>query len=267
LEPCSHFGKTPPCADALVAAGIKKVFIGATDPNPLVLGNGIARLKNQNVEVVTGLLDTQSIALNFGFYKRMQTGMPWVRLEIAASLDGYTALSNGKSQWITGPAARLDGHRWRAQASVILTGIGTILADDPQLNVREVDTPRQPLKAIIDAELETPPTAKIFKDGQVIIFSALHDKEEMNNLYEAHPHLKIIPLPNSTGKVDLAAAFKYLADQYHANEVHVEAGSRLNGSLIIREGLCRWRSPDSSSSYSFGVCVAGMANIPPVLKS
>ncbi len=235
LEPCCHFGKTPPCVDALVAAGIAKVMVGATDPNPFVMGQGIEKLKGHNLEVHVGLLAKESIALNPGFMKRMQTGRPWVRLKIASSQDGITALSNGQSQWITGEQARLDGHRWRAQASVLLTGIGTVLADDPQLNVRGLAVTRQPLKAIIDSKLEISPAAKILATGNAIIFCATHDTEKMSRLLAVHPHLKIIPVPNASGKVDLAAALKYLADQFHANEVHVESGFKLNGSLL-REG-------------------------------
>ncbi len=235
LEPCCHFGKTPPCVDAITVAGIKKVIICTTDPNPFVLGKGIKHLKDHGIEVQTGLLAEQSIALNPGFMKRMQTGMPWVRLKIAASLDGITALPNGQSQWITSSEARLDGHRFRAQASVLLTGIGTVLADDPQLTVRGLNVARQPLKAIIDSKLEISPSAKILASGDAVIFCSTHDTEKMNALFTAHPHLKIIPIPNEAGKVDLAAALKYLADQFHANEVHVEAGFKLNGSFLREE--------------------------------
>jgi diaminohydroxyphosphoribosylaminopyrimidine deaminase/5-amino-6-(5-phosphoribosylamino)uracil reductase len=235
LEPCCHFGKTPPCVDAIIIAGIKKVIICSTDPNPFVLGKGIKHLKDHGIDVQTGLLAEQSIALNPGFMKRMQTGMPWVRLKIAASVDGITALPNGKSQWITSLEARLDGHRFRAQASVLLTGIGTVLADDPQLTVRGLNVARQPLKAIIDSKLEISPSAKILASGDAVIFCSIHDTEKMNTLFTAHPHLKIIPIPNEAGKVDLAAALKYLADQFHANEVHVEAGFKLNGSLLREE--------------------------------
>jgi diaminohydroxyphosphoribosylaminopyrimidine deaminase/5-amino-6-(5-phosphoribosylamino)uracil reductase len=232
LEPCCHFGKTPPCVDAIIVAGIKKVIICTTDPNPFVLGKGIKRLKENQIEVQTGLLAEESVALNPGFMKRMQTGMPWVRLKIAASQDGITALPNGQSQWITSEQARLDGHRFRAQASVLLTGIGTVLADDTLLTVRGLNVTRQPLKAIIDSKLEISPSAKILASGDAIIFCSIHDVAKMGSLFAVHPHLKIIPIPNESGKVDLAAALKYLADQFHANEVHVEAGFKLNGSLL-----------------------------------
>jgi len=235
LEPCCHFGKTPPCVDAIIVAGIKKVIICTTDPNPFVLGKGIKHLKEHHVEVQTGLLAEQSIALNPGFMKRMKTGMPWVRLKIASSQDGITALPNGQSQWITSEQARLDGHRFRAQASVLLTGIGTVLADDPQLTVRGLNATRQPLKAIIDSKLEISPSAKILSSGDVVIFCSIHDSQKMDILFSEYPHLKIIPIPNEFGKVDLAAALKYLADQFHANEVHVEAGFKLNGSLLREE--------------------------------
>lgn len=261
LEPCCHFGKTPPCVDALFAAGVSKVVVGATDPNPFVMGQGIEQLKAHQIEVHTGLLAEQSIAQNPGFMKRMQTGMPWVRLKIASSQDGITALNNGQSQWITSEAARLDGHRWRAQASVVLTGIGTVLADDPQLNVRGLAVTRQPLKAIIDSKLEISPSAKILATGQAIIFCASADTEKMDRLFAVHPHLKIIPLPNEFGKVDLAATLQYLADQFQANEVHVESGFKLNGSFL-REGcvdeILHYQAPCLLGS---GI---GLANLNPI---
>ena len=232
LEPCNHFGKTPPCADALIKAGIKRVVIGVKDFNPSVSGAGMEKLTASGMTVQIGLMADQIKMINPGFLKRMQTGMPWIRLKIASSQDGITALHNGQSQWITGDAARLDGHRWRAQASVLLTGIGTITNDDPQLNVRGVTTSRQPLKAIIDSHLDIQATAKIFADGQAIIFCATTDPQKMDRLLSTHPNLKIIPLPNAAGKVDLPAVFQYLAKHHQANEVHVEAGFKLNGSLI-----------------------------------
>lgn len=259
LEPCGHFGKTPPCSDALIQGGIQKVIVGASDANPLVQGKGLAKLKENGIEVSIGLLAEESIALNLGFMKRMQSGMPWVRLKIAASQDGITSLFNGQSQWITGAQARLDGHHWRAQASVLMTGIGTILADDPQLNVRGVNTIRQPIKAIIDSKLETPPSAKILQGADCVIFCTKHDNDKMRRLFSVHPQLKIIPLPNNSGKVDLAAAMKYLADQYHANEIHVEAGFKLNGSLL------RENCVDEILLYQAPILLGsglGLANLP-----
>ena len=156
LEPCSHHGRTPPCADALIAAGIARVVAAMQDPNPRVAGSGFARLRAAGIEVESGLMQDEARELNIGFVSRMSRGRPWVRMKIAASLDGRTALANGESQWITGEAARRDGHHWRARACAVLTGIGTVRDDDPQLNVREVETPRQPLKVLVDSRLEVP---------------------------------------------------------------------------------------------------------------
>jgi len=166
LEPCSHFGRTPPCCDALVAAGLAKVIVACQDPNPLVAGQGMARLRAAGIDVQ--LLppdDPHAIAmreLNIGFFSRMLRGLPWVRLKIAASLDGTSALANGASQWITSAEARADGHAWRARACAILTGVGTVLADDPRLDVRGIAMPRQPHVAVLDSHLRTPPDANIF---------------------------------------------------------------------------------------------------------
>ncbi|MEK7810669.1 MAG: bifunctional diaminohydroxyphosphoribosylaminopyrimidine deaminase/5-amino-6-(5-phosphoribosylamino)uracil reductase RibD, partial [Pseudomonadota bacterium] len=170
LEPCSHFGRTPPCAGALIAAGISRVVIAMQDPNPLVSGQGIALLRDAGIEVEYGLIESVARELNIGFFARMTRGLPWVRSKIAASLDGRTALANGTSQWITGEAARQDVQRWRARSCAVVTGIGTVLADDPQLNVR-IDTGRQPLRVVLDSDLRIPPNAKIIQQG-TLIFTA-----------------------------------------------------------------------------------------------
>lgn len=234
LEPCSHHGRTGPCCDALIAAGIKKVVASIADPNPLVSGQGFDRLRAAGVEVEVGVGAVESRELNIGFFSRMVRKTPWVRMKIAASLDGATALSNGQSQWITSPEARADGHAWRARASAILTGIGTVLEDDPQLDVRLVDTPRQPCRVIVDSLLQTPVDAKILQGGgPVWIYTATQGSPNEAALIAKGATITF--LPDARGKVDLAAMMKDLACR-EINELHVEAGSKLNGSLI-REGL------------------------------
>lgn len=233
LEPCSHYGRTPPCAEGLIAAGVTRVVAAMEDPNPLVAGRGLAMLRAAGIETACGLLTEAAQELNIGFVSRMTRGRPWVRLKTAASLDGKTALNNGVSQWITGPDARRDGHRWRARACAILTGIGTVRDDDPRLDVREVETTRQPLRVIVDSRLETPPTARILQGGPVLLAAAVDDAERANLLKAAGA--EILLLPNTAGKVELTALLNALAVR-GINEVHVEAGWKLNGSLL-REGL------------------------------
>ena len=233
LEPCSHHGRTPPCAEALVAAGVTRVVAAMNDPNPLVAGNGLAMLQAACIETACGLLENAARELNIGFVARMTRGRPWLRLKAAASLDGKTALNNGVSQWITGPEARRDGHRWRARACAILTGIGTVRDDDPQLSVREVDTPRQPLRVVVDSKLETTLTAKILRGGKVLVAAAVDDEKRANSLRAAGA--EVVVLPNSHGKVELKHLLEELGRR-GINEVHVEAGFKLNGSLL-REGL------------------------------
>lgn len=234
LEPCSHFGRTPPCADALVAAGVTRVVVAVEDPNPLVAGRGIERLRAAGIRVDVGLMAEEARELNIGFFSRMVRGVPWVRLKIAASLDGRTALENGQSQWITGAAARADGHAWRARAGAVLTGIGTVLEDDPRLDVREVPTPRQPWRVIVDSRLETPPGARILQSpGSVLIYAARDDAQRRAALEACGAQVALCPDPS--GKVDLGAMLRDLA-QRGINELHVEAGHKLNGSLL-RAGL------------------------------
>jgi diaminohydroxyphosphoribosylaminopyrimidine deaminase/5-amino-6-(5-phosphoribosylamino)uracil reductase len=232
LEPCSHFGRTPPCADALVRAGVAKVVMAMEDPNPLVGGQGAARLRAAGIEVVSGVLADEAREMNIGFFSRMQRGKPWVRMKAAASLDGKTALHNGKSQWITSGTARDDGHYWRARACAVLTGIGTVNEDDPQLNVRAVDTPRQPRRIVVDSRLQIHPQARILEGGGTWIVAARSDPEKEAQLRERGA--EIILLPNASGKVDLPALMLELGKR-QINELHVEAGRKLNGSLI-REG-------------------------------
>ena len=244
LEPCSHHGRTGPCCDALIAAGIKKVVATNIDPNPLVAGQGFDRLRAAGIEVeVLPTDDPMAIAsreLNIGFFSRMIRKTPWVRMKIAASLDGKTALNNGVSQWITSPEARTDGHAWRARACAVLTGIGTVLQDHPRLDVRLVETPRQPHIVVIDSNLETPPDAPLFIAGRAVFIYAAARNDAKAAILEAKG-AKIIYLSGHhadgtpTGKVDLAAMLRDLG-QREINELHVEAGHKLNGSLV-REGL------------------------------
>jgi diaminohydroxyphosphoribosylaminopyrimidine deaminase / 5-amino-6-(5-phosphoribosylamino)uracil reductase len=244
LEPCSHHGRTGPCCDALIAAGIKKVVATNLDPNPLVAGQGFARLRAAGVAVEvldpTDPLAVASRELNIGFFSRMIRKTPWVRMKIAASLDGTTALDNGTSQWITSTEARTDGHGWRAQSSAILTGIGTVLADKPRLDVRLVETPRQPHLVVVDSGLQTPLDAPFFIAGRAVFIYAAAQNDAKKTALEALG-ATVIYMPGTdsqgspTGKVDLAAMLKDLG-QREINELHVEAGFKLNGSLV-REGL------------------------------
>ena len=234
LEPCSHHGRTGPCCDALIAAGIKKVVGSIADPNPLVSGQGFARLRAAGIEVEVGPGAAESRELNIGFFSRMIRKTPWVRMKMAASLDGTTALANGQSQWITSPEARADGHAWRARACAVLTGIGTVLEDNPRLDVREVPTPRQPYIVVVDSRLQTPLDAHLFIAGRACIIYAAVPNDEKKAELEARG-ATVIMLPDANGKVDLAAMMKDLG-QREINELHVEAGSKLNGSLI-RAGL------------------------------
>ena len=229
LEPCSHHGRTPPCADALIKAGVSRVVVAIGDPNPLVAGQGLARLREAGIAVTTGVLEQKAREMNIGFFSRIERGRPWVRMKVAASLDGGTALLNGASQWITSAAARDDGHAWRAQACAILTGIGTVQQDDPQLNVRAVVTPRQPRRIVVDSKLQISPDAKIVQGGGTWIVAVQDDAERAARLRERGA--EVIVLPNASGKIDLAELMRELGRR-DINELHVEAGFKLNGSLL-----------------------------------
>ena len=237
LEPCSHRGRTGPCCDALIEAGIKKVVASIADPNPLVSGQGFERLRAAGIEVVIGPGAAESRELNIGFFSRMIRKTPWVRLKMAASLDGKTALNNGASQWITSSAARTDGHAWRARACAVLTGIGTVLADNPRLDVRLVDTPRQPHLVVVDSRLEMPLDAHLFIAGRALYIYAAVQNDAKKSALEARGATVIYRPgmePGTEGKVDLAAMLRDLAAR-EINELHVEAGHKLNGSLIREE--------------------------------
>ena len=234
LEPCSHQGRTGPCCVALSDAGVARVVVAGTDPNPLVSGQGLAYLRSRGITVEVGLLGAQAHELNIGFFSRMTRQRPWVRLKIAASLDGQTALGNGVSQWITSAEARADGHAWRARSCAVLTGMGTIREDNPMLDVREVATPRQPALVVVDSRLETPSTARLWQTQRPIwIYGAQPDTAASQALCKLGADVRC--LPDSQGKVDLAAMMSDLA-QRGVNELHIEAGYLLNGSLL-RSGL------------------------------
>ncbi|MDD5179665.1 MAG: bifunctional diaminohydroxyphosphoribosylaminopyrimidine deaminase/5-amino-6-(5-phosphoribosylamino)uracil reductase RibD [Gallionellaceae bacterium] len=250
LEPCSHHGRTPPCADALIAAGIARVVMAVQDPNPQVAGQGSAKLRAAGIEVECGLMEAAARELNIGFFARMARGTPWVRSKIAMSLDGRTALANGTSQWITGEAARQDVQHWRARSCAVLTGIGTVLADDPQLNVRGIETSRQPVRVVVDSYLRLPTSARILgeentpaPDGDasrslsrrgrgregVWVYTATQDANKISTLEKNGARVSV--LPDANGRVDLNAVLHDLAAS-GCNEVLVEAGSALNGALL-----------------------------------
>jgi diaminohydroxyphosphoribosylaminopyrimidine deaminase/5-amino-6-(5-phosphoribosylamino)uracil reductase len=234
LEPCSHHGRTPPCAEALIDAGLARVVAAMGDPNPLVAGAGFARLAAAGIAVEQGPFGGEAAELNVGFVSRMVRGRPFVRLKVAVSLDGRTALVDGTSRWITGDAARADGHAWRRRAGAVLTGHGTVRADDPRLDVRLVPTVTQPLRVVVDAGLQTPPAARILEPPGAALVVAAEDDAAKRAALEARG-AEVVFLPSPTGGVDLPALLRELARR-GVNELHVEAGERLNGSLL-REGL------------------------------
>ncbi|KAB2838417.1 MAG: bifunctional diaminohydroxyphosphoribosylaminopyrimidine deaminase/5-amino-6-(5-phosphoribosylamino)uracil reductase RibD, partial [Burkholderiales bacterium] len=229
LEPCCHTGRTAPCTEALITAGVVRVVCAVRDPNPRVAGQGITRLRVAGVEVIEGLREDEARELNLGFFSRMQRGRPWLRAKMAASLDGRIAAPDGSSQWITGPEARRDGHHWRARACAILTAGGTVRADDPRLNVREVETGRQPLRIVVDAHAQVPVGAKIFEAPGALLVHAGHVPEGLPETVQT------LALPDRRGKVDLGALLTELGRR-EINELHVEAGAGLTGALID-EGL------------------------------
>lgn len=229
LEPCSHHGRTPPCADALMRAGVGRVVAAMEDPNPQVAGEGLRRLHEAGIEVACGILQAQARELNVGYVARMTRGRPWMRLKIAAGLDGKTALENGASQWITSEQARRDAHRWRARSCAIMTGIGTLTDDDPRLTVRNVETTRQPLRVVVDSRLRIAPGSRIFEGGGVLVATATDDAARISQV--AACGAEVVALPNAQGKVDLRALATELAAR-GINEVLVEAGMNLHSALL-----------------------------------
>ena len=258
LEPCAHHGRTPPCVDALLKAKPARVVAAMQDPNPRTAGKGFEQLRAAGITVDVGLMETEARELNIGFVSRMTRGTPWVRMKVAASLDGRTALADGQSQWITGPDARRDGHAWRARACAVLTGVGTVKDDDPQLNVREVQTTRQPLRVVVDSRMQTPLTAKILGPGTII---AAAGADVPRSVALRAKGAEVVVLPNHESKVELPALLQELARR-GCNEVHVEAGHKLNGSLLD-EGLV-----DELLIYMapciLGDTAQGMFHLPPL---
>lgn len=235
LEPCNHHGRTPPCVDALIEARVGRVIAAMEDPNPSVNGAGLERLRAAGIDVRCGLLQQEARDLNIGFVSRMARGRPWVRLKVATSLDGRTALPDGRSQWITGEAARADGHAWRARACAILTGIGTVRDDNPQLTVRHVQTSRQPLRVLVDSRFEVNPAARLLEGGSTLVACAVDAAKRVAKTAALEElGCEVITLPDANGKVDLAGLLLELARR-GINELHVEAGYRLNGSLLREE--------------------------------
>lgn len=236
LEPCSHHGRTPPCAEALIAAGIARAVVGGLDTNPLVNGRGAALLRDAGVavELADASFQARARELNIGFFHRQQVGRPFVRLKLASSIDGKVALLNGTSQWITGADARRDVHKWRQRASGLLTGIGTVLSDDPQMTVREIPVTRQPLRIVLDSGLRIPPTAQIFKgQGEVHIFSSTRPPSTFSSVGQASVVFHQVQARKPG--VDLGEVFRVLGEM-QLNEVHVECGPQLSGNLL-RSGL------------------------------
>ncbi len=234
LEPCAHTGRTGPCTDALLAAGVARVVAATPDPNPQVAGAGLQRLRAAGVQVHVGLCQADAVALNVGFFSRMQRRRPWLRMKMATSLDGVSALPNGQSQWITSPQARADGHAWRARACAVLTGYGTVRQDNPRLDVREVATPRQPHVVVVDSQCQTAPNANIWRPERRRFWA--HAVATPPTATAGEPARQLLHLPQADGaKVDLTALLHALAE-HEVNEVHAEAGPALNASLL-RAGL------------------------------
>jgi diaminohydroxyphosphoribosylaminopyrimidine deaminase/5-amino-6-(5-phosphoribosylamino)uracil reductase len=275
LEPCAHHGRTPPCVDALIAAGVSRVVVGMEDPNPRVAGRGLERLRAGGIVVETGVLESDVRTLNPGFIRRMRSGRPWVRVKLSSSLDGRTAMASGESKWITGPAARRDVQHWRARAGAILTGAGTVLADDPHLTVRltpaevaadsgvDVDrfprlgaaAIRQPLRVVIDSKLQTPVSARLFDGNPVLVLTAQDylDSAMAEVLHGAGARFESIPLRDE-GRLDLSAVLERLG-ALEINELHVEAGAGLAGALA------RWGLVDEWLFY-LAPCLMGSAARP-----
>jgi diaminohydroxyphosphoribosylaminopyrimidine deaminase/5-amino-6-(5-phosphoribosylamino)uracil reductase len=256
LEPCSHHGRTPPCAEALIQAGVARVVAAMTDPNPLVAGGGISMLTLAGIAAEVGLMEAEARALNPGFVSRMTRQRPWVRLKTASTLDGKTALANGASQWITGADARADGQKLRARASAILTGSGTVLADNPRMNVRDFDIGRQPLRVIVDSALRTPADAAILP-----ALIACHHAAPAARAVLEQAGAEVVELPGADGRVDLAALLTLLA-QRGVNELHVEAGAALNGALLAAGLVDEWVA--YVAPMAVGDAARGLFAIPPL---
>ena len=260
LEPCCHHGRTPPCTQALIKAGVKRVVAAMRDPNPRVGGKGIEELERHGVRVDVGLMQSEAAALNPGFVSRMKRSRPYVRVKLAASLDGRTAMADGESKWITGEAAREDVQKWRARSSAILTGVSTVLADDPSLNVRRMNIGRQPMRVVLDTRLRMPPTARMLRgDGKTLVVTASDDTSLTNALKGAGAEVALL----STGQrtVDFDGLMKHLA-WLEVNEVLVEAGATLCGALLradLVDELVLYYAPHLMGSHE-----RGMFMLPPL---
>ena len=260
LEPCSHHGRTPPCVQALIQAGVGRVVTALADPNPLVGGQGHAALAHAGIPVTVGVCAGEALDLNVGFVSRMARGLPWVWVKSGVSLDGHSALPGGESQWITGPLARADGHHWRARSCVVLTGIGTVRSDDPRMNVREVETPRQPARAIIDTRFEINENARILEGGKVWVFVCRSDAAKAERL--ARRNIDVVVMPSCDTGIELPSVMRWLA-AHEVNEVHVEAGARLSGALLHTDCV------DELLVYMAPMLLGqgrGMANMPAAAK-
>jgi len=262
LEPCVHAGKTPPCTAALLAAGVRRVIAAAIDPNPQVSGKGIAAIRQAGIKAESGLMEGEARALNPGFEMRMRTGRPYVRTKLAMSLDGKTALANGHSRWITGEAARKDVQRLRAQSSAIMTGIGTVLADDPALTVRDIDTSgRQPLRVVVDPELMIPTGVRMLREpGRTLVFTLIQDAGKKKAF--SGENVEMIMLPGKNRDAMLLPVLEYLAGREEINEVLVEAGATLNGALLqagLIDELVIYMAP-----HILGQDARGLFNIPAI---
>jgi diaminohydroxyphosphoribosylaminopyrimidine deaminase/5-amino-6-(5-phosphoribosylamino)uracil reductase len=263
LEPCSHHGRTGPCSDALIAAGVSRVVAAMQDPNPLVAGNGLQKLREAGIEVICGLLEADAEQLNRGFIKRMQTGLPFIVSKLAMSLDGRTALANGQSQWITSPQSRQDVQRFRAESSVILTGIDTVLADDPSLNARVDFDVKQPIRVVLDSQLRMPLQAKMLQlPGETWLITANSDQAKQQTLLDAG--CRIFQVDGVNGRIDLQETFKLLAAQ-QINQVWVEAGATLNGGLLVSGLVDEWRIYMASSVL--GNQGRGLFHLPDALQT
>jgi diaminohydroxyphosphoribosylaminopyrimidine deaminase/5-amino-6-(5-phosphoribosylamino)uracil reductase len=262
LEPCCHQGRTPPCTQALIKAGVRRVVAAMRDPNPLVAGKGLKELEGHGIQTDVGLMEAEAAALNPGFISRMKRGRPFVRVKLAASLDGRTGMANGDSKWITSEAARADVQKWRARSSAILTGVGTVLADDPSLNVRDFKTGRQPLRVVLDSRLRMSPRARMLRgEGKTLIVTASGDAALAETLKKAGAEVAHISTPQKT--VDLAALLKHLA-WLEVNEVLVEAGATLCGALLragLVDELVLYYAP-----HIMGNTERGMFALPPLLR-
>ncbi len=272
LEPCSHTGRTPPCFQALVNAGVKRVVVSMLDPNPLVAGKGLAQLTAAGIETEQGLLAPVAAELNAGFIKRMEQGLPYVSVKLAMSLDGRTAMESGESKWITGQAARHDVQYLRAKASAILTGQGTVMADNPSLNVRlnkdelAIENPvRQPMRIVLDPELLMPVDAKMLSlEGRTIIFTACDDQQKIQALNKTTAELCVISQPEASPYFPLRSVLQQLAHDYEVNDIHVEAGATLCGALL-QEGLVDelviYMAP-----HIMGSAARGLLNLPELVQ-